>query len=251
MPTETVKHHHGHPSPRAGDQFDLGLDVGSVSVNLVVMTPAGKVVEEQYRRHLGQPQRIALQLLSSLEPDYPLHNCRLAAFTGIGGEVLAQVLGGTLVNEVISQARGTCHFQPEARTIIDMGGEDAKLILVGAEDGRQVIQDFAMNTMCAAGTGSFLDQQAHRLGYTIEQFSQLALKSTTPPRIAGRCSVFAKTDMIHLQQGATPDFEIIAGLCLAMVRNLKSNLSRGKTITPPLAFQGGVAHNLGVRQALA
>jgi activator of 2-hydroxyglutaryl-CoA dehydratase len=126
-----------------------------------------------------------------------------------------------------------------------MGGEDAKLILVGAEEGNLVIQDFAMNTMCAAGTGSFLDQQAHRLGYTIEEFSRLALKSTTPPRIAGRCSVFAKTDMIHLQQGATPDFEIIAGLCLAMARNLKSNISRGKIIQPPVAFQGGVAHNLG------
>ena len=231
------------------DEFDLGMDVGSVSVKLVVMSPAGEVLKEEYRRHLGQPQSIALELLSSLEPEFPLRNCRLAAFTGLGGQTLAEVLGGTLVNEVIAQARGTYHFSPEARTIIDMGGEDAKLILVGAEDGNLVIQDFAMNTMCAAGTGSFLDQQAHRLGYTIEEFSRLALKSTTPPRIAGRCSVFAKTDMIHLQQGATPDFEIIAGLCLAMARNLKSNISKGKIIQPPVAFQGGVAHNLGVRQA--
>ena len=106
-----------------------------------------------------------------------------------------------------------------------------------------------MNTMCAAGTGSFLDQQSHRLGYSIEDFSQLSLKSTTPPRVAGRCSVFAKTDMIHLQQGATPDYEIIAGLCLAMARNLKSNIAKGKTIRKPVVFQGGVAHNLGVRQA--
>jgi len=112
-----------------------------------------------------------------------------------------------------------------------------------------VIEDFAMNTMCAAGTGSFLDQQSHRLGYDIDEFSQLSLKSTTPPRVAGRCSVFAKTDMIHLQQGATPDYEIIAGLCLAMARNLKSNIAKGKTIRKPVVFQGGVAHNLGVRQA--
>ncbi len=235
--------------PQKGvDEFHLGQDVGSVSVKLVVMTPSGDVLREEYRRHLGQPQSVALELLSSLEPEFPLRNCRLAAFTGLGGQVLAEVLGGTLINEVIAQARGTYHFRPEARTIIDMGGEDAKLILVGEEDGSLVIQDFAMNTMCAAGTGSFLDQQAHRLGYTIEEFSRLALKSTTPPRIAGRCSVFAKTDMIHLQQGATPDFEIIAGLCLAMARNLKSNISRGKIIHPPVAFQGGVAHNLGVRQ---
>ena len=166
-----------------------------------------------------------------------------------GGKKLAGILGGTFVNEVIAQARGTFHFNPETRAIIDMGGEDAKLIMVTDEEGHLVIQDFAMNTMCAAGTGSFLDQQAHRLGYSIEEFSQQSLKSTTPPRIAGRCSVFAKTDMIHLQQGATPDYEIIYGLCLAMARNLKSNIAKGKTLTPPVAFQGGVAANLGVRRA--
>ena len=231
------------------DKFDVGMDVGSVSVNLAVLSPEGEVLREEYRRHHGTPSRVALQLIESLEPDFPLQNCRLIAFTGLGGKVLAELLGGVFVNEVIAQARGTYHFHPEAHAIIDMGGEDAKLLLVMDEDGHQVIQDFAMNTMCAAGTGSFLDQQAHRLGYTIEQFSELSLKSTTPPRIAGRCTVFAKTDMIHLQQGATPDFEIIAGLCQAMARNLKSNIAKGKTINPPVAFQGGVAHNLGVRQA--
>jgi len=231
------------------DRFDVGLDVGSVSINLVVMSPEGEVLHEEYRRHQGEPYRIALILLENLQREFPLERCRLAAFTGLGGKVLAEILGGSFVNEVIAQARGTFHFCPEVRTIIDMGGEDAKLILVAADDSLQVIQDFAMNTMCAAGTGSFLDQQAHRLGYTIEQFSELSLKSTTPPRIAGRCSVFAKTDMIHLQQGATPDFEIIAGLCQAMARNLKSNIAKGKNVLPPVAFQGGVAHNLGVRQA--
>jgi predicted CoA-substrate-specific enzyme activase len=231
------------------EKYDLGIDVGSVSINLTLLHSDGQVLREEYRRHHGEPYRVALELLNSLPPEFPLEDCRLAAFTGMGGKVLAEVLGGTFVNEVIAQARGTFHFHPEARTIIDMGGEDAKLILVAEDGGHQVIEDFAMNTMCAAGTGSFLDQQAHRLGYTIEKFSQLALKSSTAPRIAGRCSVFAKTDMIHLQQGATPDYEIIAGLCLAMARNLKSNISKGKTITPPVAFQGGVAHNLGVRQS--
>ena len=126
------------------------------------------------------------------------------------------------------QTRATSKYAPRTRTIIDMGGEDSKLILVtGESQGNLTIADFAMNTMCAAGTGSFLDQQAHRLGYTIEQFGREALKSTVPPRLAGRCSVFAKSDMIHLQQGATPDYEIMAGLCYAMVRNLKSNIAKG------------------------
>jgi predicted CoA-substrate-specific enzyme activase len=230
-------------------KWDLGLDVGSVSVNLVVMNPQGEVVKEVYQRHLGDTYGTTLNLLENLGPEFPLEQCRLAACTGMGGKTLAEILGGSFINEVIAQGRGTHHFCPQARTIIDMGGEDAKMIMVGEEDGHLVIADFAMNTMCAAGTGSFLDQQAHRLGYSIEQFSELALKSTTPPRVAGRCSVFAKTDMIHLQQGATPDFEIIAGLCQAMARNLKSNIGKGKTIKAPVAFQGGVAHNLGVRQA--
>jgi predicted CoA-substrate-specific enzyme activase len=230
-------------------KFDLGLDVGSVSVNLVVVDSQGEVIKEEYRRHLGEPYRTALTLLESLGPDFPPEQFRLAACTGLGGKRLAELLGGLFVNEVIAQGRGTHYFAPQARTVIDMGGEDAKMLMVTEEDGHLVIEDFAMNTMCAAGTGSFLDQQAHRLGYSIEEFSELALKSTTPPRVAGRCSVFAKTDMIHLQQGATPDYEIIAGLCQAMARNLKSNIAKGKPVTPPVAFQGGVAHNLGVRQA--
>jgi len=97
-----------------------------------------------------------------------------------------------------------------------------------------------MNTICAAGTGSFLDQQANRLQLTIEDFSQIALKSKTPPRIAGRCSVFAKSDMIHLQQGATPDYDIVAGLCYALARNFKSNIAKGKNIVCPSPFKEGL-----------
>ncbi len=231
-------------------RFDLGMDIGSVSVNTVVLDAAGQVLYEDYRRTHGEPLPTALKIMQELEQHFGPDAFRLAAFTGIGGKVPAQTLGGVFVNEVIAQARGTFTFLPQARTVIDMGGEDAKLILLDQDpQGGLIIVDFAMNTLCAAGTGSFLDQQSHRLGYSIEEFSHLALKSTTPPRVAGRCSVFAKTDMIHLQQGATPDYEIIAGLCLAMARNLKSNIAKGKTIHKPVAFQGGVAHNLGVRQA--
>ena len=80
--------------------------------------------------------------------------------------------------------------------------------------GENGVKGFSMNSVCAAGTGSFLDQQAERLRLTIEEFSELSLKSKRPPRIAGRCSVFAKSDMIHLQQIATPMEDIVAGLCL-------------------------------------
>ena len=153
------------------------------------------------------------------------------------------------MNEIIAQAKAAQRLYPKIRTIIDIGGEDSKLVLLEEENGRLKISDFSMNTLCAAGTGSFLDQQASRLGLTIEDFGELALKSKTPPRIAGRCSVFAKSDMIHLQQIATPDYDIVAGLCYAMARNFKSNVGKGKDFPKPILFQGGVAANLGMRKA--
>ena len=181
----------------------------------------------------------------------PAERVKSVSVTGTAGKLIAELLGAEFVNEVIAQGKSTIHFYPQVKTVIEMGGEDSKLILVEGDpaNGDYRIVDFSMNTICAAGTGSFLDQQANRLHYTIEEFSQLALKSKTPPRIAGRCSVFAKSDMIHLQQGATPDYEIVAGLCYALARNFKSNIGKGKNIIRPVAFQGGVAANAGMRKA--
>jgi predicted CoA-substrate-specific enzyme activase len=233
------------------EKYHLGLDVGSISLNTILLNERQEVVFEDYTRTKGQPYETALKVLGELLEKFPAESITTVSATGTGGKLMADLLGGTFVNEIIAQTRATSKYVPQAQSIIDMGGEDSKLILVAREgEGNLTIADFAMNTMCAAGTGSFLDQQSHRLGYTIEQFGEEALKSEVPPRIAGRCSVFAKSDMIHLQQGATPDYEIIAGLCHAMIRNLKSNIAKGKKITPPLSFQGGVAANQGVRKAI-
>jgi len=232
-------------------RIHLGLDVGSISLNTVLLDEQGEVVFEDYTRTRGRPYETSLKILERVSAEFGPQRIATVSVTGSGGKLLAELLGGTFVNEIIAQTRAASRYVPQARSIIDMGGEDSKLILVNREGGDHLtIADFAMNTMCAAGTGSFLDQQAHRLGYTIEEFGREALKSQVPPRLAGRCSVFAKSDMIHLQQGATPDYEIIAGLCFAMIRNLKSNIAKGKKIIPPVSFQGGVAANLGVRKAL-
>ena len=106
-----------------------------------------------------------------------------------------------------------------------------------------------MNTVCAAGTGSFLDQQAARLGLSIEEFSKLALQAKNPVRIAGRCSVFAESDMIHKQQLGHSLPDIVAGLCEALTRNYLNNVGKGKDIKPPIIFQGGVAANPGIKIA--
>jgi len=229
--------------------LNLGLDIGSVSANVVLLTDEGAIVEERYVRTKGRPWEVAAEVLEGLVRERGREAIVSVSLTGTAAKAMAPILGVPFVNEIIAHARAVAALHPQVRTIIDMGGEDSKLILLDPA-GRGEIEDFAMNSMCAAGTGSFLDQQAHRLGYSIEEFSGQALKSETPPRVAGRCSVFAKTDMIHLQQEATPAFDIIAGLCFALVRNLKSNIARGKEITPPVSFQGGVAANLGVRRAI-
>ena len=132
-----------------------------------------------------------------------------------------------------------------------MGGEDSKLILVEGDSGQRRLPDprFFHEHDLRRRDGLLPGPAGQPAALTIEEFSQLALKSKTPPRIAGRCSVFAKSDMIHLQQGATPDYDIVAGLCYALARNFKSNIGKGKNIIRPVSFQGGVAANAGMRKA--
>jgi predicted CoA-substrate-specific enzyme activase len=229
----------------------VGIDIGSISANTVVLDSERNILEEDYTRTKGEPLETAYKILSELIDRYGRDSIKLVATTGMGGKLIAPLIGAVFTNEVIAQAKATEVFHPEVKTVIEMGGQDAKLILLvpdGAKGGVRM-EDFQMNSVCAAGTGSFLDQQATRLGLTIEEFGRLALKSENPPRVAGRCSVFAKSDMIHLQQIATPDYDIVAGLCYAVARNFKATIGKGKNFKRPVAFQGGVAANPAVRKA--
>lgn len=227
----------------------VGLDVGSGTGKIVVLNEKRGILFWKYERTHGQPIETAERLLSLAEKEFGSDLSGITC-TGTGGKTISQILDCAFVNEVMAHAKAATFFYPEVKTIIDIGGEDSKLIFITHERGVPEIEDFALNTLCAAGTGSFLEQQAARLGYTIEEFSRLALEAQKIPRLAGRCTVFAKSDMIHLQQAAVPDCDIIAGLCFAIIRNLKSNLAKGRPLLPPLVFQGGVAANLGVRKAI-
>ena len=229
----------------------LGIDIGSITIKTVLLDANKALCFETYTRIKGDPLRSLERDLKALSAQFSEDRIRAAGITGSGGKQAAGIIGATFVNEILSQSAFAGHFHPDTRTIIEMGGEDAKLIILIREKAspRIKIGDFSMNAACAAGTGSFLDQQASRLHLTIEEFSSIALKSKTPPRVAGRCSVFAKSDMIHLQQIATPDYDIVAGLCYAMVRNFKATVGRGKKFSTPLLFLGGVAANLGMRRA--
>lgn len=231
----------------------VGMDIGSISINTVVMDASKSIRESSYTYCRGRPFHELLRLLEELLERYRGEVLLRPVFTGSGGPLAARLLGGRFVNEIVAQAASVVALHPRARSVIEIGGEDSKLIRLapdGRIDGASRLRDFAMNSLCAAGTGSFLDQQASRMGLSIvDEFGELALRSSRPPRIAGRCSVFAKSDMIHLQQIATPVHDIVAGLCFAVARNFKSNLAHGREIEPPVVFQGGVAANAGMVRA--
>lgn len=234
------------------EEYFLGIDIGSVSVKVVLLDKEEQIAYHSYKRSEGQPLLVLKQELEKLFQSISYQKIKHAAITGSGGKKAKELLGAFFVNEVIAQIKAAKILCPDAKTIIEMGGQDSKLILLEYDQKSKspVLKDFSMNTICAAGTGSFLDQQAKRLNIKIEdEFGKFALKSKNPPRIAGRCSVFAKSDMIHLQQIGTPDYDIVAGLCYAMARNFKSNIARGEKIEKPVCFQGGVASNLGMLKA--
>ncbi|MGD0552601.1 MAG: acyl-CoA dehydratase activase [Sedimentisphaerales bacterium] len=232
----------------------LGIDIGSTSSDVVVLDDQNGIVLSDYRRTKGKPVETFRTQLREIFAKINPANVETIAATGSAARLPAKLLGIPFVNEVAAQAAAVSYLYPDIQnaTVIEMGGQDSKLIFLHNEPGAVRVKDFALNTVCAAGTGSFLDQQADRLGINIEEeFGRLAIESENVPRMAGRCSVFAKSDMIHLQQQATPVVDILAGLCLALARNLKSNLGCGREFIKPIIFTGGVAANAGVVKAIS
>lgn len=224
--------------------YFLGIDVGSVSTNLVLIDAENKLIEKLYLRTSGQPitalnngMKIIAERLGS---DIPI---KAVGTTGSGRQLASVIVGADVVkNEITAHAVAAQNTVPGVKTILEIGGQDSKIILL--RNG--VLFDFAMNTVCAAGTGSFLDRQAARLEIPIDEFGSYALRSNSPVRIAGRCAVFAESDMIHKQQTGHCTEDIINGLCEALVRNYLNNLAKGKDIEEPIVFQGGVAANKGI-----
>ncbi|MGE5454675.1 MAG: acyl-CoA dehydratase activase [Methylocystaceae bacterium] len=225
------------------DKFYLGVDIGSVSSNFVLADDDGELVEKLYLRTMGNPMTAIIQGMNYLQTSASNREIVGVGTTGSGRHLAGVMLGADVVkNEVTAHAVAALHQVPEVQTIIEIGGQDSKIIIIRD----QVVVDFAMNTVCAAGTGSFLDQQAQRLGLAIEEFGSVALQAGSPVRIAGRCGVFAESDMIHKQQLGHPLADIVAGLCQALARNYLTNVGKGKDIQAPLIFQGGVAANAGL-----
>lgn len=225
----------------------LGIDVGSVSINIIAIDDNNEMLYKNYERTNGQPVEALKKGLKKLESelDKNLEVCGVGT-TGSGRQLAGVIVGADIIkNEITAHATATVVEVPDVRTIFEIGGQDSKIIFI--KD--QMVVDFAMNTVCAAGTGSFLDHQAERLQVQIEDFGKMALSHTGNVRIAGRCTVFAESDMISKQQFGFSKPDIINGLCEALVRNYINNLGRGKKLEPPFVFQGGVAANEGIKAA--
>ena len=230
----------------------LGIDIGSVSCKFVLMDTDGNILTSVFLRNRGSPIDSAkagmAQLRDKIEqsenlPEYAIRCC---GTTGSARYLTKAIVGGDLAKtEIIAHAVAAQTMYPNVRTILEIGGQDSKIILL--RDG--IIVDFAMNSVCAAGTGSFLDHQASRLGIPIEEFGDYAIKSKNPVSIAGRCTVFAESDMIHKQNAGYSKADIIAGLCDSLVRNYMNNVGKGKDLEEPIVFQGGVSYNKGIIEA--
>jgi predicted CoA-substrate-specific enzyme activase len=225
----------------------LGVDIGSVSTKGVVIDDKAQIIAAEYLLTEGDPVSATKNVILSLQKQLPAFwSIGSVGTTGSARRLVGAMLEADVVkNEITAHARGTLSRHPDVRTIIDIGGQDSKIILINGG----VVTDYAMNTLCAAGTGAFLSAQAKRLGIPVHELGDVALHSKNPSKIAARCTVFAESDMVHKAQIGHAKEDLIAGLCNAVVYNYLNNVGKGKHIERPIVFQGGVSKNEGVVQA--
>ena len=226
----------------------IGIDVGSITCKVLVLDEREQVLASTYRRTRGRVVDAVKDGLSAVGETLDGRRIAGCGTTGSARRFVGALVHADLVtNEITAHARAALALHPDARTLIEIGGEDSKIVLL--RDG--VPTDFAMNTVCAAGTGAFLDQLAGRLGVPVEDLGRLASASTEEVAIAGRCTVFAESDIIFKQQTGHRIEDIVAGACRALVRNYLNDVGKGKPIEPPVLFLGGVAANAGIGDAFS
>ncbi len=249
----------------------VGIDIGAVSATAAILVGDkgiilpknsfkslgaghngdGQVYISSYRRTRGRPLEAATELLNEITAAIGAENVRGICLTGSGSKLAARKLGAQVVNEFKAIAAGLTTLDINVRTVFEMGGETSKYLRLSRNDNNTYsIIDYATNGDCAAGTGSFIDQQAGRLKYAVEDVGEIVLSADRAAQVAGRCSVFAKSDMIHAQQKGYAPAEVLRGLCNAVARNFRTAVVRSHPVETPVAFIGGVVANAAIVRAM-
>ena len=225
----------------------LGIDIGSISTKGVIIDENNNILASSYIWTLADPVNAVKKLLKNLKHDIPKNYTVVSVgTTGSARRLIGIMTGANVIkNEITAHAIGTLSKYKDVKTIFEIGGQDSKIILINDE----IVTDYAMNTLCAAGTGAFLSSQAKRLNIDVKDFGKMALNSKNPTKIAARCTVFAESDLVHKAQIGHKKEDIVAGICESVVNNYLNNVAKGKKITPPIVFQGGVSKNIGVVKA--
>lgn len=227
--------------------YFLGVDIGSVNAKLALIDEDSRVIHLHTERVTSGPRAAVSAAVAGLGEHIDLSRIASAGVSGSGRGAIPKRLGWGEYSSSLSVAYGLLHFHPDAQTIVQIGGQTS--LVIELEDGLRKPWQVASNPLCAAGTGRFLEQQAYRLGISMEDFAELALQCQgTPPRIAARCSVFAKTDLIHLQQKGVSVEPMLYALCESVARMVGS-LKKG-VLKEPVYFVGGVAANRAIAKAL-
>ncbi|MBU1038140.1 MAG: 2-hydroxyglutaryl-CoA dehydratase [Candidatus Omnitrophica bacterium] len=229
-------------------KYFLGIDIGSVSVKMAVLDEDKNVRASVYLDTSGAPIKAMKQALEEIRKASESHGFQIGGVgvTGSGRKIASFLIGADVIkNEVTAQIIAALHYNPEVSSIIEIGGQDSKVILL--KNGIPVW--FNLNTLCASGTGSFLASQAGRLKIPVEEFGAYASRSTLKMNIAAKCTVFSESDMIHKAALGCKKEDIINGLCEGLVRNFINNVTKNRSLGDPILFVGGVASNQGVVNA--
>jgi predicted CoA-substrate-specific enzyme activase len=233
------------PPPESLTDVYLGVDVGSLSTNVVLIDRDGTVVARRYLPTAGRPLEAIRRGLEEIQAEVGDRVAvRAAGTTGSGRYLTGDFIGAdTIQNEITAQATGAVHFDPQVDTVFEIGGQDSKYLSI---DGGVVV-DFELNKVCAAGTGSFLEEQAEKLDINIvEEFGDMALQARRPSRLGDRCTVFMESDLNSHQQKGADRQSLVAGLACSIVLNYIQKVVGAKRIGDRILFQGGVANNRAV-----
>ena len=237
--------------------FNLGIDIGYSAVKAAIVDNEKKMVFAQYQPHRGKIKKTLEALLNQIKNDFDTSEITCGAITGTVGKKLSK--NGEIhgVNDVAAAIEGVELLVPEARSVVEIGGQSARYYTGfnvqnqdNSEDAPKNMLQISTNSDCAAGTGSFLEEQASRLNIKIEDYSGYVEKAQSIPRIAGRCSVFAKTDIIHNQQEGVPPEDILKGVAYAIIKNYKGAVIRRLPVEVPVVFIGGVSNNRAIIDTL-